>query len=189
MTMQPVLEVRNLVTHYRSVERGKTIKAVDDVSLKVFPGEIVGLIGESGCGKSSLGRSIVGLAQPASGQVILNGIDLSTLRGSALRKTRSQIQYIFQDPYSSLNDRQTIGEALQEALTIAGVEDAARVSALLDQVGLPSALRDRYGRELSGGHCASPCHRRPPPPPEEPRELPPPAYPRMEAPPELRPAE
>lgn len=151
MTMQPVLEVRNLVTHYRSVERGKTIKAVDDVSLKVFPGEIVGLIGESGCGKSSLGRSIVGLAQPASGQVILNGIDLSTLRGSALRKTRSQIQYIFQDPYSSLNDRQTIGEALQEALTIAGVEDAARVSALLDQVGLPSALRDRYGRELSGG--------------------------------------
>jgi peptide/nickel transport system ATP-binding protein len=155
MTTQPVLEVRNLVTHYRSVERGKTIKAVDDVSLKLYPGEIVGLIGESGCGKSSLGRSIVGLAQPSSGQVILNGVDLATLKGSALRKTRAQIQYIFQDPYSSLNDRQTISEALQEALVIAGLQDpeqrAARVDALLDQVGLPSSVRDRYGRELSGG--------------------------------------
>jgi peptide/nickel transport system ATP-binding protein len=155
MTAQPVLEVRNLVTHYRSVERGKTIKAVDDVSLKLYPGEIVGLIGESGCGKSSLGRSIVGLAQPSAGQIILNGIDLSTLKGNALRRTRSQIQYIFQDPYSSLNDRQTIGEALQEALVIAGSRDTeqrvARVGGLLDQVGLPSSVRDRYGRELSGG--------------------------------------
>jgi peptide/nickel transport system ATP-binding protein len=155
MTGQPVLEVRNLVTHYRSVERGKTIKAVDDVSLKLYPGEIVGLIGESGCGKSSLGRSIVGLAQPASGQVILNGVNLSTLKGSTLRKTRSQIQYIFQDPYSSLNDRQTIGEAMEEALIIAGSANpdqrTARVGQLLDQVGLPSSVRDRYGRELSGG--------------------------------------
>jgi peptide/nickel transport system ATP-binding protein len=155
MTVQPVLEVRNLVTHYLSVERGKTIKAVDDVCLKVYPGEIVGLIGESGCGKSSLGRTIVGLARSSAGQVILNGIDLSTLKGRALRKTRSQIQYIFQDPYSSLNDRQTIGEALQEALVIAGARDAeqriARVGALLDQVGLPVSVRDRYGRELSGG--------------------------------------
>jgi peptide/nickel transport system ATP-binding protein len=155
MTVQPVLEVRNLVTHYRSVERGKTIKAVDDVSLKVYPGEIVGLIGESGCGKSSLGRTIVGLARSSAGQVILNGIDLSTLKGRALRRTRSQIQYIFQDPYSSLNDRQTIGEALQEALVIAGAQDAeqrtTRVGALLDQVGLPVSVRDRYGRELSGG--------------------------------------
>jgi peptide/nickel transport system ATP-binding protein len=151
---QPVLEVRSLVTHYRSVERGKVVKAVDNVSLKLFAGEIVGLIGESGCGKSSLGRSIVGLAKSSAGQIILDGTDLSTLRGRALRKTRSAIQYVFQDPYSSLNDRQTIGEALAEALTIAGKDWAGqqrRIAELLEQVGLPSTIRERYARELSGG--------------------------------------
>lgn len=155
MTVQPILEVRNLVTQYRSVERGKTIRAVDTVSLKLYPGEIVGLIGESGCGKSSLGRSIVGLVQPKSGQVILDGVDLSTLKGGALRRKRSAIQYVFQDPYSSLNDRQTIGEAITEALTIAGLANATertkRIGVLLDQVGLPASVRERYGRELSGG--------------------------------------
>ncbi|MES2433142.1 MAG: oligopeptide/dipeptide ABC transporter ATP-binding protein [Pseudomonadota bacterium] len=151
---QPVLEVRNLVTHFRSVERGKTIKAVDGVSLTLYPGEIVGLIGESGCGKSTLGRSIVGLAKPNAGQIILDGVDLSTMRGSQLRKTRSAIQYVFQDPYSSLNNRQTIGEAFAEALTIAGLSHqahAARMADLLDHVGLPSTVTTRYGRELSGG--------------------------------------
>ncbi len=150
----PVLEVRNLVTHFRSVERGKTIKAVDGVSLHLNAGEIVGLIGESGCGKSTLGRSIVGLATPNSGQIVLDGTDLSTLRGSALRRTRSAIQYVFQDPYSSLNNRQTIGEALEEALVIAGLpaeRRGARTTELLDHVGLPAAIAPRYGRELSGG--------------------------------------
>jgi peptide/nickel transport system ATP-binding protein len=136
------------------VEPGKVIKAVDDVSLKLFAGEIVGLIGESGCGKTSLGRSIVGLAQPSAGQIILDGTDLSALKGRALRKFRSAIQYVFQDPYSSLNDRQTIGEALAEALTIAGKEwsiQQLRIAKLLEQVGLPSTIRERYARELSGG--------------------------------------
>jgi peptide/nickel transport system ATP-binding protein len=151
---KPILEIRNLTTHFRSVERGKTVKAVDGVSLHLHPGEIVGLIGESGCGKSTLGRSIVGLAQPQSGQVILNGTDLSTLRGAALRKERAAIQYVFQDPYSSLNPRQTIGEALAEALAIAGLDRArhsARTAELLDHVGLPASIAVRYGRELSGG--------------------------------------
>ena len=150
----PVLEVRNLVTHFRSVQRGKTVKAVDGVSLHLNAGEIVGLIGESGCGKSTLSRSIVGLATPNAGQIILDGTDLSVLRGSALRKTRSAIQYVFQDPYSSLNNRQTIGEALEEALVIAGLpamRRSARVAELLDHVGLPAAITSRYGRELSGG--------------------------------------
>jgi len=150
----PVLEVRNLVTHFRSVQRGKTVKAVDGVSLHLNAGEIVGLIGESGCGKSTLSRSIVGLATPNAGQIILDGTDLSVLRGSALRKTRSAIQYVFQDPYSSLNNRQTIGEALEEALVIAGLpamRRSARVAELQDHVGLPAAITSRYGRELSGG--------------------------------------
>lgn len=155
MAQQPILEVNNLVTHFKSVERGKMVKAVDGVSLKLYPGEIVGLIGESGCGKSTLGRSIVGLVKPQSGEVILEGTDLSDLKGATLRRKRSAIQYVFQDPYSSLNDRQTIGEALREALIIAGVRDDAgmdkQVDQLLDQVGLPSSVRTRYGRELSGG--------------------------------------
>lgn len=154
MSVKPVLEVRNLVTHFKSVEHGKTIKAVDDVSLRLYPGEIVGLIGESGCGKSSLGRSIVGLATPNSGQVILEGVDLSTLHGQRLRKTRAAIQYIFQDPYSSLNNRQTIQETLTEALAIRGISKPdrnGRVAQLLDQVGLPATAAARYSRELSGG--------------------------------------
>ena len=152
---QALLRVENLVTRFKSVERGKWVKAVDDVSLHLHAGEIVGLVGESGCGKSTLGRSIVGLERPQSGRVLLDGVDLSTLGGRKLRETRRAIQYVFQDPYASLNDRQTIGEAIAEALVIHGLADRdeqrRRIHRLLDQVGLPSMLAERYPRELSGG--------------------------------------
>ena len=155
MTSEPVLEVRDLVTHFKSVERGKVVRAVDGVSIALMPGEIVGLVGESGCGKSTLGRSIVGLERPTSGCILLDGCDLAGLRGRDLRTTRRAIQYVFQDPYASLNDRQTVGEAITEALVIKGLRDRAaqgrRVAELLDQVGLPASLSDRYARELSGG--------------------------------------
>jgi peptide/nickel transport system ATP-binding protein len=151
----PLLRVENLVTRFKSVERGKWVTAVDDVSIELAPGEIVGLVGESGCGKSTLGRSIVGLEQPQSGRILLNGTDLSTLKGAELRQTRRAIQYVFQDPYASLNDRQTTGEAIAEALIIVNVKDRTeqrkRINGLLDQVGLPASLADRYPRELSGG--------------------------------------
>jgi peptide/nickel transport system ATP-binding protein len=151
----PLLSINNLVTSFRSVERGKWITAVDDVSISLAPGEMVGLVGESGCGKSTLGRSIVGLERPQSGSVVYDGVDLSTLSGRALRQKRRAIQYVFQDPYASLNDRQTIGETIAEALIIIGITDKAehgrRIHMLLDQVGLPSALAERYPRELSGG--------------------------------------
>jgi peptide/nickel transport system ATP-binding protein len=137
------------------VERGKWVTAVDDVSITLAPGEMVGLVGESGCGKSTLGRSIVGLERPQSGRVMFDGVDLSKLSGRALRQKRRAIQYVFQDPYASLNDRQTIGEAIAEALTIIGVSDKdqqrRRIHTLLDQVGLPDMLAERYPRELSGG--------------------------------------
>jgi peptide/nickel transport system ATP-binding protein len=151
----PLLRVENLVTRFKSVERGKWVTAVDDVSIELAPGEIVGLVGESGCGKSTLGRSIVGLEQPQSGRIFLNGTDLATLKSSELRQTRRAIQYVFQDPYASLNDRQTIGEAIAEALVIIKVKDLTeqrrRIRGLLDQVGLPESLAERYPRELSGG--------------------------------------
>ena len=151
----PLLSVENLVTRFRSVERGKWITAVDDVSITLARGEMVGLVGESGCGKSTLGRSIVGLERPQSGRVMFDGVDLSKLSGRALREKRRAIQYVFQDPYASLNDRQTIGEAIAEALIIIGVSDKGeqrrRIRMLLDQVGLPDALAERYPRELSGG--------------------------------------
>jgi len=150
-----VLRVENLVTRFKSVERGKWIKAVDGVSIELRPGEIVGLVGESGCGKSTLGRSIVGLERPQSGRILLDDVDLSGLGGRELRETRRAVQYVFQDPYASLNDRQTIGEAITEALVIIGIHDRIRqrrrVHELLDQVGLPDTVADRYPRELSGG--------------------------------------
>ena len=153
--MKPVLQVDHLVTSFPSVVRGKTVKAVNDVSITLHAGEIVGLVGESGCGKSTLGRSIVGLEKPEMGRVIFEGVDLGTLSGNRLRAARRAIQYVFQDPYASLNDRQTVGEAIDEALIIAGVasksERFAKVGQLLDQVGLASAVRERFTRELSGG--------------------------------------
>lgn len=151
----PILEIRDLVTHFASVELGKVVRAVDGVSLTLQPGEMVGLIGESGCGKSTLGRTIVGLAKPKSGQVLYRGTDLSQLRGRQLRETRREIQYVFQDPFASMNERQTIGEAISEALEIvcqtAGPDRDRQVLHLLDDVGLPATAAGRYARELSGG--------------------------------------
>ncbi|MER8788378.1 ABC transporter ATP-binding protein [Mesorhizobium sp. M0983] len=153
--MKSILEVKDLTTRYRSGERDKWITAVDNVSVHLNAGEIVGLVGESGCGKSSLGRTIVGLENHQHGSVVLDGTDLSTLRGRALRDRRRTIQYIFQDPYASLSERQTVGETLAEALVIAGKVSAkqidAKVGKLLDQVGLPSQMNSRFPRELSGG--------------------------------------
>jgi len=155
VTQNVILKVENLVTQFKSVERGKVIRAVDRVNIELRAGEIVGLVGESGCGKSTLGRSIVGLEAPKSGRILLDGVDLASLRGSNLRATRRAVQYVFQDPYASLNDRQTIGEAIGEALSIVGCRDgalrAARTRKLLDQVGLSPSLENRYARELSGG--------------------------------------
>lgn len=155
MAKTPILKVENLVTRFKAVQRGKFVHAVDDVSIELLPGEMVGLVGESGCGKSTLGRTIVGLEKPASGRIIFDGIDLASLHGRRLREVRRPLQYVFQDPYSSLNDRQSIGEVIGEALLIGGMRDGAerarRITALLDQVGLADSLRDRQARELSGG--------------------------------------
>ncbi len=159
--MSALLEISDLKTHFHDRKTGAQIRACDGVDLAIGEGEIVGLVGESGCGKSTLGRSIVGLERPIAGRIIYNGVDVLGLRGDAQRAARRSIQYIFQDPYSSLSTRQTIGQAIDEALLINGEKSVMarkkRVVELLDAVGLPNQIADRYPREMSGGQRQRVC--------------------------------
>jgi oligopeptide transport system ATP-binding protein len=151
---EALLEVRNLVKHF-PVGRG-VVHAVDGVSFTLGRGETLGLVGESGCGKTTTGRCVLRLEKPTAGQIIFEGIDLATLSDDALRKTRRRMQVIFQDPYSSLNPRMTIGQILAEPLKVHGIVPekaarAARVRELLVQVGLAPQHEKRYPHQLSGG--------------------------------------
>jgi oligopeptide/dipeptide ABC transporter ATP-binding protein len=158
---ESLVRIIDLKTHFRDRRTGADIKACDGVSLDIGEGEIVGLVGESGCGKSTLGRTIVGLESAKSGEIRFRGHDLLSLRGRELAASRRQIQYIFQDPLSSLSTRQTIGQAIDEALTINGERNGAartaRVKELLGEVGLPDQIMDRYPREMSGGQRQRVC--------------------------------
>ena len=157
-----VLEIRNLQKHFY-VTSGVfipkvvgVIKAVDDVSLFIKRGETLGLVGESGCGKTTLGRCILRLEKPTSGHVVLDGKDLSELSDSQLRVLRRKIQVIFQDPFSSLNPRMTIGQIIGEAPKVFNLVQTSRqreerVSELLFTVGLNPTMAARYPHELSGG--------------------------------------
>jgi peptide/nickel transport system ATP-binding protein len=158
---KPLLEVKNLCTWY-PVKKGlfgKTteyVKAVDEISFNVFPGETLGLVGESGCGKTTLGRSILRLVEPTSGELIFEGHDLIALNKQGLRKVRRDVQIIFQDPYSSLNPRITIGHALMEPLQVHQLfsndaERKAHVLNLLEKVDLNPQHFNRYPHEFSGG--------------------------------------
>lgn len=156
-----LLSVRNLVKHF-PIKRGiifqkeiGAVHAVDGVTFDVHRGETLGLVGESGCGKSTTGRTILQLYRPTSGQVLFDGIDLVTLKGNELRKMRRRMQMIFQDPYASLNPRMTVGEIIGEPLLIHGVARGKaiqeRVEQLLELVGLNPAFSNRYPHEFSGG--------------------------------------
>jgi oligopeptide transport system ATP-binding protein len=153
--VEPMIELRDVVKHYRTRGRG-TVHALDGVNLTVGRGEILGLVGESGCGKSTAARLLTGLERPTVGQVTVAGSDLSGLRGSGLRQMRRTVQLVFQDPYASLDPRQRIGDAVAEVLRVHrladGKDDARRqVRELLELVGLLPALADRYPHQLSGG--------------------------------------
>jgi peptide/nickel transport system ATP-binding protein len=130
--------------------------AVDNVSFEIFKGETLGLVGESGCGKTTLGRTLLRLIEPASGKIIYNNSDITKLTKIQLKELRKDVQLIFQDPYSSLNPRLTIGDAITEPMKITGIEKNNRnrkkkVAELLEQVSLSSNMMNRYPHEFSGG--------------------------------------
>jgi oligopeptide/dipeptide ABC transporter ATP-binding protein len=158
---ETILEVRNLVKHFH-VGGGlfggpsAVVKAVDGVSFSIPRGETLGLVGESGCGKTTTGRCVLRLEVPTSGQVIFEGRDLATLSEAELRGVRRRMQVIFQDPYSSLNPRMTVGQIIAEPLAVHRIVPgraarAARVQELLRHAGLLPAMARRYPHELSGG--------------------------------------
>jgi oligopeptide/dipeptide ABC transporter ATP-binding protein len=158
---EPILKVRNLVKHFQVggglFGRGAGIvKAVDGVSFEIHRGETLGLVGESGCGKTTTGRCILRLEPPTSGEVVFEGRDMSKLSDAEMRGLRRRMQVIFQDPYSSLNPRMTVGQIISEPLGVHGIVPdrtarAARVQDLLRHAGLLPAMARRYPHELSGG--------------------------------------
>ncbi len=164
---KPILSIRNLKTYFpmKSDFFGKTkewVKAVDDVTFDVYPGETLGLVGESGCGKTTLGRTVLRLVDPTGGEVIFDGHPLHSMTPSELRAIRKDIQIIFQDPYSSLNPRITVGDAIMEPMQVHGLyaddrERRAKVIELLERVNLLPEHFYRYPHEFSGGQRQRIC--------------------------------
>ena len=164
---EPLLKVEHLKTWF-PLKKGifnrvyDHVKAVDDVSLDVYPGETLGLVGESGCGKTTLGRSILRLVEPSEGKIIFEGKDVMSLSGNDLREYRKHAQIVFQDPYSSLNPKMRVGDAIAEPMLVHGLEpDAKRrhdkVCELLTEVGLKPEHYQRYPHEFSGGQRQRIC--------------------------------
>lgn len=161
-SQEPLLHVEHLTKEF-PVDSGvfagrmaKKVSAVDDVSFDIFPGETFGLVGESGCGKSTTGRCIMRLTHPTGGRVVFDGKDVATMKKKELKAVRHDLQYIFQDPYASLNPRMTIGEIVSEPLVIHGEmnnteERMDYVRKILDIVGLNPEHINRYPHEFSGG--------------------------------------
>jgi len=160
-SQEPLLQINNLKTYF-PIRNGffggitDYVKAVDDISFDVYPGETLGLVGESGCGKTTTGRTILRLNEPTAGQMLYKGKDIATFNEKELREFRKEVQIIFQDPYSSLNPRMTIGNAIMEPMQVHGIlgndeERKQRVEELLEKVSLGAEYFNRYPHEFSGG--------------------------------------
>jgi len=158
---EPLVQVKNLVKHF-PINRGfifqrqiGAVRAVDDVSFDIYRGETLGLVGETGCGKTTVGRTLLRLYEPTGGHVFFEGHDLAAMRGRELRHMRRRMQMIFQDPYASLNPRMTVGGIVGEPLEVHGVasgkEKVERIQELLEIVGLNPYFINRFPHEFSGG--------------------------------------
>ncbi|WP_022825587.1 ABC transporter ATP-binding protein [Hymenobacter norwichensis] len=163
----PILQVENLNVHF-PIRKGffnrkpEVVRAVDGVSFNIYPGETVGLVGESGCGKTTLGRALLRLVEPTSGSILFEGVDLAKLPTGELRRRRREFQMVFQDPYAALNPMMTVGEAILEPMQVHNVggtkqQQKARVLELLRTVGLTEAQYQRYPHEFSGGQRQRIC--------------------------------
>jgi oligopeptide/dipeptide ABC transporter ATP-binding protein len=147
---EPVLQVLDLKKEFRA--NGHAVRAVDGVSFSLAPGEVLGIVGESGCGKTTLGRCVLRLLEPTSGQILLDGTDLAKLSEREMRAKRRDIQMVFQDATTALNPSWTVGRLVAEPLKLHGFSDIeARVREALQDVGLGSQVMDRRPRQLSGG--------------------------------------
>ena len=164
---EPILHLKNIKTYF-PVKKGlfgkaeEFVRAVDDVSFDVYPGETLGLVGESGCGKTTLGRSILRLIEPTDGSIIFNGKNVRSLSNKEIRDLRKDIQIIFQDPYSSLNPRITIGKAIMEPMRVHNILEndkvrKAKVIELLERVNMDESHFHRYPHEFSGGQRQRVC--------------------------------
>jgi oligopeptide transport system ATP-binding protein len=158
--LNTLLELKNLKTHFpiksgMFTKSSKFVKAVDGVDLTVYEGETLGIVGESGCGKSTLGKTILRLIDPSEGEIIFNGQNLTKMSRKQLKPFRKDFQFIFQDPYSSLSPRMTVGEIIEEPMLIQNLytpaERKKKVERLMDIVGLSKYHMERYPHEFSGG--------------------------------------
>jgi len=161
-----ILEVRHLKKYFtlKKTLLGKPVsqlKAVDDVSFKVYPGETLGIVGESGCGKTTMGRTILKLYNQTSGQIFFNGKDISNISSKEMREYRTQMQIIFQDPFSSLPPRATVGDLLAEPVKVHNIVPKGEVKSyvleLMEQCGLRDYYYERYPHEFSGGQRQRIC--------------------------------
>ena len=154
-TNQQLVDVRHLVKHFPVEGSDDVVRAVDDVSFEILRGETLGLVGESGCGKSTVGRCLLRLIEPTAGQIEFDGRDVRALNRTALRELRREMQIVFQDPYASLNPRMKVGDIVGEPLVIHKIgtknDRSERVGELLRRVGLDPDYRKRYPHEFSGG--------------------------------------